>query len=34
LSANPFAPFALPLGLGLIAAGGLERFLGFRRSIQ
>lgn len=34
LSANPFAPFALPLGLGLIAAGGLERFLGFRRSIK
>lgn len=34
LSSNPFAPFVMPLGLGLVVAGGLERFLSFRRSIK
>ena len=30
---NPFAPFAVPLGLGVIFAGGLEKFLVFRRQL-
>ena len=33
LADNPFAPFAIPLGLGLVVAGGFERFLSFRRAL-
>ncbi len=31
LADNPFAPFAIPLGLAFAVAGGLEKFLAFRR---
>lgn len=31
LADNPFAPFVLPLGLGIAVAGGLEKLLAFRR---
>ena len=31
LSSNPFAPFALPLALGIFAAGGVEKAIAFRR---
>ena len=34
LAANPFAPFAIPLGLGIAVAGGLEKLLAFRREID
>ena len=30
---NPFAPFAIPLGLGVVFAGGLEKLLAFRRQL-
>ena len=30
---NPLAPFALPTGLGLVFAGGLEKLLTFRRQL-
>ena len=30
---NPFAPFALPLSLGVAFAGGLEKLLAFRRQL-
>ena len=30
---NPFAPFAIPTGLGLIFAGGLEKLISFRRQL-
>lgn len=33
LDANPFAPFAVPVGLGLTVAGGLEKLLFFRRQL-
>ena len=31
LADNPFAPFVVPLGLGVVVAGGVEKFLAFRR---
>ena len=34
LADNPFAPFALPMGLGLIAAGSVEKVLAFRRQTR
>jgi len=34
LADNPFAPFAIPLGLGIAVAGGLEKLLAFRREID
>ena len=34
LADNPFAPFALPLGLGIAVAGGLEKLLAFRREMD
>lgn len=34
LADNPLAPFALPMGLGLIAAGGVEKVLAFRRQTR
>ena len=30
---NPFAPFAIPLSLGVVFAGGLEKLLSFRRQL-
>ena len=33
LADNPFAPFAIPLGLGVTFAGGLEKLLAFRRQL-
>ena len=33
LANNPFAPFAVPLGLGITVAGGLEKLLAFRRQL-
>ena len=30
---NPFAPLAVPMGLGIIVAGGLEKLLAFRRQL-
>lgn len=34
LADNPFAPFTIPLGLGIAVAGGLEKLLAFRREID
>ena len=34
LADNPFAPFAIPLGLGIAVAGGLEKLIAFRREID
>ncbi|MBP3866675.1 MAG: hypothetical protein J6D25_02560, partial [Eggerthellaceae bacterium] len=34
LADNPFAPFVLPLGLGIAVAGGLEKLLAFRREMD
>ena len=34
LADNPLAPFALPMGLGLIAAGSVEKVLAFRRQTR
>lgn len=34
LSKNPFAPFAMPLALGVTAAGALEKALAFRRQVN
>lgn len=34
LSENPFAPFAIPTGLGITAAGALEKILFFRRQTK
>ena len=31
LADNPFAPFVMPVGLGVIVAGGVEKLLAFRR---
>ena len=31
LDSNPFAPFAIPIGLGITVAGGLEKLFAFRR---
>ena len=33
MAENPFAPFGIPVGLGIIAAGGLEKLLAFRRQL-
>lgn len=33
LADNPFAPFAIPMGLGITVAGGLEKLLAFRRQL-
>ena len=33
LADNPFAPFAIPVGLGITVAGGLEKLLAFRRQL-
>lgn len=33
LADNPFAPFAIPMGLGITVAGGLEKLLVFRRQL-
>ncbi|MBO4351929.1 MAG: hypothetical protein J5818_00360 [Eggerthellaceae bacterium] len=34
LAENPFAPFAIPLGLGIAVAGGLEKLIAFRREMD
>lgn len=34
LADNPFAPFVIPLGLAFAVAGGLEKYLGFRRQTR
>ena len=34
LAGNPFAPLVIPTGLGITVAGGLEKFLFFRRQIK
>ena len=34
LADNPFAPFVVPMGLGITVAGGLEKFLAFRRQTK
>lgn len=33
LADNPFAPYALPFGLGIALAGGLEKLIAFRRQL-
>lgn len=34
LDGNPFAPFVVPFGLGVTAAGGVEKLLLFRRQLK